>query len=134
MQTKLPMACATVLLCLGLTACGDNQDDESAARDDAFASTYKPLPSKSTLISNATILTGTGEKLDKGSLLIKDGKIAALGKRVGATRATVKIDAEGKWVTPGGPDELKHAHRKRTSPCALDCYSLSSFLLLEQTG
>lgn len=107
MQTNLLATCAAVSLCLGLTACGDNEDDASSARD-AFASTYKPLPSKTTLISNATILTGTGEKLDKASLLIKDGKIAALGKRVGATRATVKIDAEGKWVTPGLIDVHSH--------------------------
>ncbi|MGI9286807.1 MAG: amidohydrolase [Pseudomonadales bacterium] len=107
MQPKLPIAGA-VLLCLGLVACGGNEHDAAAMQDNAFASTYKPLPSKSTLISNATILMGNGEKLDKGSLLIKDGKIAALGKRIGATRATVKIDAEGKWVTPGLIDVHSH--------------------------
>ncbi len=108
MQTKFSARCAAILLCLGLAACGDNEDDASAAKDGAFASTYKPLPSTSTLISNATILTGAGEKLDKASVLIKNGKIAALGKRVGATRATTKIDARGKWVTPGIIDVHSH--------------------------
>ncbi len=108
MQSKLTMAGIAMLLCAVLSACSDEDGDAAAARDKAFASTYKPLPSESTLISNATILTGTGEKLDKASLLIKDGKIAALGKRIGATRATVNIDAEGKWVTPGIIDVHSH--------------------------
>lgn len=108
MHAKLPLAGITVLMFLGLIGCSDKDDDAAAARDKAFASTYKPLPSQSTLISNATILTGAGEKLDKASLLIKDGKIAALGERIGATRATVKIDAKGKWVTPGIIDVHSH--------------------------
>ena len=34
----------------------------------AFASTYQPIPSTPILIQNATILTGTGEQLDRASL------------------------------------------------------------------
>ncbi len=108
MRTTLPVAGIAVLILLGLSGCSDTDNDAAAARNNAFASTYKPLPSSTTLISNATILTGTGEKIDKGSLLIKDGKIAAIGDRIGASRATVKIDAAGKWVTPGIIDVHSH--------------------------
>src|SRR4029079_2343153 len=32
----------------------------------AYASTYKPLPSRTTVIRNATILTATGPAIDRG--------------------------------------------------------------------
>ena len=74
---------------------------------EAFPSTYEPLPSEPTLITNATILTGTGERLDNASLLLQDGKIAFVGE--GEAPAGVKtINAEGKWVTPGIIDVHSH--------------------------
>ena len=45
----------------------------SHAHAEAFPSTYTPLPSEATLITNATILTGTGERLEGASLLMSDG-------------------------------------------------------------
>ena len=36
----------------------------STALAEAYPSTYSPLPSEATLITHATILTGTGERLD----------------------------------------------------------------------
>jgi imidazolonepropionase-like amidohydrolase len=72
-----------------------------------YPSTYSPLPSEATLITNATILTGTGERLENASLLMSDGKIAFVGK--GETPAAVKtIDASGRWVTPGLIDNHSH--------------------------
>ena len=44
-----------------------------------FPSTYQPLPSQPTLISNATILTGDGQRLNGASLLMRDGKIVWVG-------------------------------------------------------
>ncbi|HET7267828.1 MAG TPA: amidohydrolase [Oleiagrimonas sp.] len=74
----------------------------------AFPSTYEPLPSKTTLIEHATIFTGTGERIDDGSILLRDGKIAAIGKQVSAPAAAVVIDASGKFVTPGLIDVHSH--------------------------
>ena len=69
-------------------------------RAEDYPSTYAPLPSEPTLITHATILTGTGERLDDASLLIAGGKIVFVGQGdVPATVAT--IDAGGRWVTPG---------------------------------
>ena len=95
-----------VCLTAGLAACGG--DDADPADDRApFASSYTPLPSKTTLIRNATLLTGTGERIDGGSVLLRDGKIDKIGQHLRA-KADVTIDAEGRWVTPGLIDAHSH--------------------------
>jgi imidazolonepropionase-like amidohydrolase len=75
---------------------------------DAFPSTYQPLPSQVTLIEHATIYTGTGERIDDGSVLLRDGKVAAIGRQVEAPADAVVIDAKGKFVTPGLIDVHSH--------------------------
>lgn len=76
-------------------------------RAEDYPSTYAPLPSEPTLITHATILTGTGERLDDASLLITDGKIVFVGEGEIPTGVTT-IDAEGRWVTPGLIDVHSH--------------------------
>ena len=80
----------------------------SAATPPPFASTYKPLPSRATLIRNATLLTATGPAIQNGSLLMQDGKIVAVGSNVAAPADAFVIDAAGKWVTPGIIDTHSH--------------------------
>ncbi|MEO9079577.1 MAG: amidohydrolase, partial [Rhodanobacter sp.] len=75
---------------------------------DAFPSTYQPLPALTTLIQHATIYTGTGERIDDGSVLLRDGKVAAIGKQVDAPADAVVIDAKGKFITPGLIDVHSH--------------------------
>lgn len=75
---------------------------------EAFPSTYQPLPSQATLIEHATIFTGTGERIDDGAVLLRDGKIAAIGKQIDAPADAVVIDAKGKFVTPGLVDVHSH--------------------------
>jgi imidazolonepropionase-like amidohydrolase len=86
--------------------------DSVAMRDtasaNAFPSTYAPLPSRTTLIRNATILTATGPAITNGSVLLRDGKVAAVGTNVSAPSDAVVIDASGKWVTPGIIDTHSH--------------------------
>ncbi|MGH7470294.1 MAG: amidohydrolase [Longimicrobiales bacterium] len=74
----------------------------------AFPSTYAPLPSRPTLIRNATILTANGPAIQNGSLLLRDGKVAAVGATVTAPGDALVIDANGKWVTPGIIDTHSH--------------------------
>jgi imidazolonepropionase-like amidohydrolase len=78
-----------------------------AAPSEAYASTYRPLPSEAVLITNAIILDGTGQRLDGASLLMRDGHIVAVGDNVTDDQAQV-VDAGGSWVTPGIIDVHSH--------------------------
>ncbi len=75
---------------------------------EAYASTYQPLPSQTTLIRNATILTAAGLRLSGASLLLRDGKVAAVGADIEAPADAVVVDGTGKWVTPGLIDTHSH--------------------------
>jgi imidazolonepropionase-like amidohydrolase len=82
----------------------------AALAAEPYPSTYQPLPSVPTLIVNATILTGTGERIDNGSLLLARGRVEQV---VDASRRlreedAVLIDAQGRWVTPGLIDVHSH--------------------------
>ncbi len=82
---------------------------DPAARPDPFPSTYAPLPSRLTAIRGATILTATGQLIDRGVIVFADGKIVAVG---GADTAIPEgatlVDGTGKWVTPGIIDAHSH--------------------------
>ena len=86
-----------------LAACDRGGDDEPVT----YASRYQPQPSEMTLIAGATVLTGTGERLDNTDVLMADGKIQALGEGLGRDGANV-VEAAGKWVTPGVIDVHSH--------------------------
>ena len=62
------------------------------------------------LIKNATVLTGTKDKgnLPKASILIKDGKIAAVGEDLNAPEGVTVIEAEGLVALPGIIDTHSH--------------------------
>ena len=79
-----------------------------AAIAGAYASTYQPFPSQPTLIRNATILTAAGPVIERGSILLQDGKVAAIGQDVSAPGSAQVVDAAGKWVTPGLIDTHSH--------------------------
>ena len=89
-----------------LAACGPSQTG-SGESGEAYASQYKPLPSQPTLLRGATILTGTGERLDGADLLLADGKIRAIGNDLDAGDA-LEVDASGLWITPGVIDVHSH--------------------------
>jgi imidazolonepropionase-like amidohydrolase len=74
----------------------------------AYASTYRPPASLPLLIRNATILTAVGDRIERGSLLIRDGKVVTVGATVEAPADAVVLDATGKWVTPGIIDAHSH--------------------------
>jgi imidazolonepropionase-like amidohydrolase len=79
----------------------------SGARE-PFSSTYQPAPSPVTLIRNATVLTGTGARIDGGDVLIEGGRIKAVGASLAAPDGSVIVDASGRWVTPGLIDVHSH--------------------------
>jgi len=94
---------------LNLTAClpNEKQNAKVTINKNPYPSTYQALPQQDTLFTNATVLTGTGERLNNADVLIVDGKIKQVGKDLTATNA-VTIDAKGKWITPGIIDVHSH--------------------------
>jgi imidazolonepropionase-like amidohydrolase len=60
------------------------------------------------LIQNATVLTVTHGNIEHGSILIRDGKIAAVGTDVKAPDGATVIDATGQFVIPGIVDCHSH--------------------------
>lgn len=60
------------------------------------------------LIENATILTVSHGTIEHGSVLIKNGKIAEVGKSIKAPKDAQVIDAAGQFVMPGIIDCHSH--------------------------
>jgi imidazolonepropionase-like amidohydrolase len=52
-------------------------------------------------ITGATVYPVSGPKLEHATVLIRDGKIAAVGAHVVIPSRATRIDATNKWVTPG---------------------------------
>jgi imidazolonepropionase-like amidohydrolase len=76
--------------------------------DDPYPSTYRTIASPPVLITGATVLTGTGERLDGADVLLRDGKVAAVGAGLAAPDDATRVDGRGKWVTPGLIDVHSH--------------------------
>jgi imidazolonepropionase-like amidohydrolase len=91
-----PKARAATLAALAtLAASALAQDTPLAAHNDV-------------LIKNAVIMTASHGNIPNGSVYIKDGKIAAVGKDVSAPANATVIDAGGKYLTPGIIDSHSH--------------------------
>jgi imidazolonepropionase-like amidohydrolase len=73
----------------------------------AFLSTYQPMASENIVIVNANMFDGLGNEFKDYDILIKDGKIQAIGPDLVIDGSEV-IDAQGKWVTPGIIDIHSH--------------------------
>ena len=61
-----------------------------------------------TLIRNATVLTVTRGTLENTDVLLRNGKIAQIGKNLQAPSGAEVIDATGKYVMPGIIDPHSH--------------------------
>lgn len=82
----------------------------------ADAKAVKTTSRYDVLIRNARVVDGTGAPAMMGSIAIKDGKIAALGK-VDGTAETV-IDARGRVAAPGFIDVHTHSEKICDLPVA----------------
>jgi len=80
----------------------------SSPWDDPYPSTYHASPSVPVLIRAATVLTGTGARLDATDVLLADGKIAAIGTNLVAPAGARLVDGRGRWLTPGIIDVHSH--------------------------
>ncbi|MCA1634017.1 MAG: hypothetical protein LC802_09955 [Acidobacteria bacterium] len=98
----------TLLLTLSLlggaggAGAGQQQQQQQARGTGAGASTE-------TLIRNATILTVMRGRLENSDLLVRNGKIAAVGQNLKAGTNARIIDGTGKFILPGIIDAHSHS-------------------------
>jgi imidazolonepropionase-like amidohydrolase len=103
-----------IAFALTLSACASPGSKEAPSAPtapvvkNAFPSTYKPLASAPLVIRHATILTGTGTRLNDTDIVVVDGKIQTIGANATAPAGARIIEAAGRWVTPGLIDVHSH--------------------------
>ena len=95
----LSVTAALLFASAGAIRAKENSDPSSAV---------DPAASSVILIQNATILTVSHGTIEKGDILIKDGKISAVGGTLKAPADALVIDASGQFVTPGIIDCHSH--------------------------
>ena len=69
---------------------------------------YDGTKDKALVIKGGTIMTATKGILTPGEILIKDGKIAEIGKKVAIPKGARVINAKGKYIIPGIVDPHSH--------------------------
>jgi imidazolonepropionase-like amidohydrolase len=76
---------------------------------DPYPSTYRPYASVPTAIVGATVFDGEGARIENGTVLLRDGKVEAVGGADLAVPAGyTRVDGTGKFVTPGIIDIHSH--------------------------
>ena len=113
MSKPLTAALAAALLAGCASAPSPKTADAGARPDlgltaDPYPSTYKRVMSPPVLLQRATVLTGNGQRLDAADVLMRDGRIVAVGNGLEVPADAVRVDASGKWVTPGIIDIHSH--------------------------
>jgi imidazolonepropionase-like amidohydrolase len=108
-MSKLPLCLALgAALAAGAVSAKKNKEPANPPSPAPYPSTYRAIASPPVLLRNATVLTGTGERLDNADVLMQDGKIQAVGKALAAPEGARTVDASGKWITPGIIDVHSH--------------------------
>ncbi len=122
MNDRAAALATAALLAVTMTSCGGQRppplspaavaakQEVVSAPADPYPSTYRPWPSRVTVIRGATIYDGEGRRIDNGTIRLANGKVEAIGGPdlpVPADDAVV-IDGRGKWVTPGIIDIHSH--------------------------
>ena len=108
-----------VLLAALVTGCARNEAPKSASAQNKappqtysrnpFPSTYRAYPGAVTAITGATIYDGEGGRIENGTIVLANGTISALGgAETSIPEGAARIDAAGRWVTPGIIDIHSH--------------------------
>ena len=67
----------------------------------SLLATIATLPAQTIAITGGTVVPGTGAKIERGTVIITNGRITAVGAGVAVPSGATTIDATGKWVTAG---------------------------------
>ena len=110
LRLGLTSAAAAVALVAGPALQAQNQPPAATATG-GLAPLSAPIPPAGRLvaITNATIMTASRGTIERGTILIRDGKIAAVGADVSAPQGATIIDGTGKYVIPGIIDAHSHS-------------------------
>ena len=108
----------TVIVALGLVLApqagtakskSDDKSKPAPINENPYPSTYRPYPGEPTAIVGATVFDGAGGRIDNGTVLVSGGKVEKIGDASLAIPAGYRrIDAAGKFVTPGVIDIHSH--------------------------
>ena len=109
---------AALIAAAALAACATTGDAKSGKKapspaasidKNPYPSTYRAYPGVPTALVGATVFDGAGGRIDNGTVLIADGKIAAIGgSELAVPAGYARVDAAGKFVTPGVIDVHSH--------------------------
>jgi imidazolonepropionase-like amidohydrolase len=92
----------------------------------ALQTTLSAQERGSILIKNGTVLTITKGNLEQADVLVRDGKIAQVGKNITAPAGVRTVDASGLFVMPGIIDAHSHAGidavNEATSPVTAEVF------------
>ena len=67
-----------------------------------------PSPALAIVHARAYPMTAPGVRIDDATLIVRDGRIAALGRRLPVPAGATVIDARGRWLVPGLIDAHVH--------------------------
>jgi imidazolonepropionase-like amidohydrolase len=85
-----------------------------AMHEDRMRDVIEPAaapPQANVVFEHATVLTATGQRFEPGYVVLRDGHIVAVGAGeapAGAPEGASRIDARGKYITPGIIDVHSH--------------------------
>jgi len=99
---------ASLLLMTGCSEYPGLDAPATRPNKDPYPSTYIVPDNAAFAILNANVLTGDGAELRDTDLLVRKGKIIALGTNLDLGASVSLIDAKGQWVTPGLIDVHSH--------------------------
>ena len=70
-----------------------------------------PVAAQDIVVTNARILDGTGRVIERGSVVVRDGRIVSVSAGTTAAQGTRAIDVQGKTIVPGFVDAHRHVIR-----------------------
>ena len=80
------------------------------------------------VIKGATVLTVTKGTIPNGTVIVRDGKIVAVGANLEVPAGAEVVDATGKFVTPGIIDEHSHIAEDSTNEAGTTVSSMTNVL------
>ena len=115
MSRKLRLAPFLILL-LAASGCVSSSSSSKSDYSDLtlsidrpqYPSTYQRRDYPPVVIQNATVMTATGDEIERGSIHFRDGLIVAVGRDIEVPADATVVDGTGKFVTPGIIDTHSH--------------------------